>query len=170
MDLHRATVFQMGKALSNLLLWLDKAADHARAKGFDGDSLLSSRLAPDQFTLVRQVQAACDTAKFAAARLAGREAPSHEDAETTLDELRARIRATTAFLETFDPAAFEGAEERTVPLPFVPDRAARGEDYLIEFAQPNFYFHLTTAYAILRHNGVELGKRDYIGSIRLLPA
>lgn len=167
MSLHDASVSQMSKMLRNLQNWLDKAEAHAKAKGFEVDVLATARLAPDQYALVRQIQAACDGAKFTAARLAGIEAPKHPDEEKTIAELRARIRSTLAFLETVTPAQFEGAADREVTLAFLPGKAAKGSDYLVDMGLPNFYFHVTTAYAILRHNGVELGKYDYIGGARL---
>lgn len=162
-DLH-PFLREMRTMLVNLDAWLAKAIEHAKAKGFDPDVLAQARLAPDQFPLARQVQAACDSAKLAAARLAGKEAPAHPDEEKTLDELRARIGKATAFLDGLTREDFAGAAQQTVRLPFLPgDKGAVGLDYFIGFAQPNFFFHVTTAYAILRHNGVSLGKRDFIG-------
>jgi hypothetical protein len=166
MSLHDASVTQMSKMLRNAEGWLEKAEAHAKAKGYEVDVLAVARLAPDQYSLTRQLQAACDTAKFGAARLAAVEAPANPDTEKTVAELRARIRATLAFLETVTPEQFAGAAEREVTLAFMPGRAIKGADYLVDFALPNFYFHVTTAYAILRHNGVELGKYDYIGHAR----
>lgn len=153
--------------LANLLGWLDKAKVHAEDKSFEVDVLVGARLAPDQFSLDRQVQSACDSAKFIASRIGGLEAPKNDDTEKTIDELRERIASTIAFLDTVDAAAIDGAEEKSIKLAFLGDKSARAEDYVVEWALPNFYFHVTTAYAILRHNGIELGKRDYIGSIRL---
>jgi uncharacterized protein len=167
MSLHDASVSQMSKMLRNLEGWLDKAEAHAKLKGFEVDVLTSARLAPDQYPLVRQIQSACDTAKFTAARLAGVTAPSHPDTETTIAELRQRIRSTLAWLETVTPEQFAGAAEREVTLSFMPGKAMKGADYLVDMALPNFYFHTTTTYAILRHNGVELGKYDFIGHVRL---
>jgi uncharacterized protein len=165
MSLIHASVLQTRKMLTHLEGWLDKAIAHAKAKSFDPVVFLTARLAPDQYPLVRQVQSACDTAKFAAARLAGKEAPKHPDAEQTLDELRARIRAVALYLETFKASDFEGAEARPIALPFLEGKLMSGADYLTESALPNFYFHLNHAYAILRHNGVDVGKRDYIGKL-----
>jgi uncharacterized protein len=167
MSLHDASVSQMSKMLRNLAGWLDKAEAHAKTKKFDVDVLVVARLAPDQYALVRQIQSACDSAKFAAARLASVEAPKHPDEEKTIAELRQRIHSTLAFLETITPAHFEGAADREVLLPFMPGKAAKGAEYIVDFALPNFYFHVTTAYAILRHNGVELGKYDFIGAARM---
>jgi uncharacterized protein len=166
MSLHDASVSQMSKMLRNLEGWLDKAEAHAKAKGFEVDVLAVARLAPDQYALVRQVQASCDAAKFTAARLAGIPAPSHPDTETTIAELRQRIRSTLAYLETVTPEQLAGATEREVTLPFMPGKAMKGAAYLVDLALPNFYFHVTTAYAILRHNGVGLGKLDFIGHAR----
>ncbi|MCX4243442.1 DUF1993 domain-containing protein [Paraliomyxa miuraensis] len=167
MSLHDASVTQMSKMLRNLDAWLDKAKEHAKAKEFDVEVLVTSRLAPDQFPLVRQVQSACDSAKYAVARLSGVEAPAHPDEEKTVDELQARIRAVIAYMETVTPDAFEGASDRRVTLPFLPGKWTKGIEYFVDFAAPNFYFHVITAYAILRHNGVNLGKRDFLGHVRL---
>ena len=153
------------KTLENLEKWMDKAAEHAKARSFEVDVLAQARLAPDQFAFVQQVQAACDQAKYAAAYLGGKPAPSHPDTEQTFAELRERIRKCTSFLATFQERDFAGAEERKVAPPWLSGRWLRGEDYLVQMAVPNFFFHVTMAYAILRHNGVELGKMDYIGSL-----
>jgi hypothetical protein len=115
------------------------------------------------FPLVGQIQSACDGAKFVAARLSGKEAPKHPDTEQTLDEIRARIRSVLDYLSGFKESDFEGADERLVPLGFMPGKGLRAADYLHEMALPNTYFHLTTAYGILRHAGVELGKMDFLG-------
>ncbi|MDP2312642.1 MAG: DUF1993 domain-containing protein [Pseudomonadota bacterium] len=169
MSLYDASVPQLVKMLGNMERWLDKAAEHAAAKKFDVDTLLAARLAPDQYALVRQIQAACDAAKFAGARLAGKEAPVHPDTETTVAQLRARIQSVIAFLGTLTPADFDGAARRPVTLSFMPGMVIDGTDYLNELAIPNFYFHATTAYAILRHNGVNVGKSDFIGGMKLRP-
>jgi hypothetical protein len=153
-----------------MLGWLDKAEAHAQAKKFEVDVLATARLAPDQYALVRQVQSSCDVAKFAAARLAGVQPPSHPDTEQTVEELRQRVRSTLAFLETVTPEQFAGAAEREVALPFMPGKAIKGAHYIVDFALPNFYFHVTTTYAILRHNGVDVGKYDYIGHVRFYDA
>jgi len=166
MSLHDASVIQMSKMLRNAEGWLDKAEAHAKAKGFEVDVLAVARLAPDQYTLTRQIQAVCDTAKFAAARLAAVDPPAHPDTEKTIPELRARIRAVLSFLETVTPEQFAGAADRELALSFMPGKAIKGADYLVDFALPNFYFHVTTTYAILRHNGVALGKMDFIGHAR----
>jgi uncharacterized protein len=160
-----SSVLQLKKMLLHLDAWLDKAVVYANAKAFDPVVLVGARLAPDQYPLARQVQSACDTAKFAAARLAGKEAPKHPDTEQTIAELRARIQTTTGYLGTFKPTDFDGAESRLVALPYLEGKVLTGDDYLMEQVLPNFYFHVTTAYAILRHNGVGVGKRDFIGSL-----
>ena len=167
MSLYESSVPPLKKHLANLDRWLDAASAHATKKGFDVAVLLQARLAPDQYPLVRQVQAACDAAKFGAARLTGKEAPKHPDTEQTLDELHARVKSVLAYLETFKAADFAGADERFVELPFFEGKKLRAGDYLNELALPNFYFHATHVYAILRHNGVALGKRDFISSLSL---
>lgn len=167
MSLYEASVPPFKKMIDNLGRWLETAAAHADTKKFDPNVLVTSRLAPDQYPLVKQVQSACDSAKFAAARLTGKEAPKHPDTETTLDELRARVRTCSAYLATFKASDFDGAEARMITLPFLEGKLLTATEYLFGMATPNFYFHLTTAYAILRHNGVALGKMDYIGALDL---
>lgn len=161
------TVTQLAKMLDNMLVWLDKADEHATKKSFDANTLLAARLAPDQYPLVRQLQAATDAAKFAAARLAGKEAPKHPDTEQTIAEIRIRVRAVVEFIRSFKEADFVGGESRMVPLSFMPGKGLTGADYLDEMAVPNFYFHAITAYAILRANGVDVGKAVFIGSLNL---
>lgn len=171
MSMYSATVPQLSKMLTNLLSWFDKAEAYAAAKKFDANVLLAQRLAPDMFPLVRQLQSACDNAKFTVARLAGKEAPRHPDTETTFEELRARVRSTLDFLATITEADFVGAAERPVRLPYLPEnKRILGAHYLNQNALPNFYFHVTTAYAILRHSGVDLGKTDFIGGLPLVDA
>jgi hypothetical protein len=170
MPLYDATVPQFKKTLGQLNVWLDKAVEYATKKKFEPSVLLNARLAPDQFNFIRQVQGACDAAKFGAARVAGKTPPAQPDTETTLDELRARINATIAFLDTIKPEDFKGSESRKVSLSFMPGKVIAASDYLNEMALPNFYFHYTTAYAILRHNGVDLGKMDFLGSMKLQDA
>ena len=162
MSIYAVSVHQIRKMISNLDGFLAKAAEHAQKKGFDPNVLVVARLAPDQYALGRQVQAACDAAKFCAARISGREAPKHPDTETTLDELRARAQTVVSYLGEYTEADFEGADERLVSLQFAPGMVIRAQDYLVEMALPNFYFHVSMAYAILRHNGVDLGKADYL--------
>jgi len=154
-----------GKTLQNLERWMDKATAYAKARSFEVDVLAQARLAPDQFAFVRQVQSACDQAKYAAAYLGGKTAPSHPDTEQTFAELRQRIQKCLDFLGTVQAKDFAGASERKVAPPWLNGKWLRGDDYLVHVALPNFFFHATMAYAILRHNGVELGKMDYIGSI-----
>ena len=158
---------QMKKMLGQLDKWLEAAAAYAQAKSFDPNVFVGLRLAPDQFAFARQVQGACDTAKLLAARLAGKEAPSHPDTEQTLDELRARVRTVLAYLEGFSAKDFQGAATRVITQPRWEGKVMSGADYFLEHAVPNFFFHLTHAYAILRHNGVNIGKRDYLGALSL---
>ena len=158
---------QMKKQLGQIEKWLEAATAFAQAKSFDPNVFLGLRLAPDQFAFSRQVQLVCDTAKLAASRLSGKEAPSHPDNEQTIDELRARIRAVIGFLDGFTAKDFEGAATRSVTQPRWEGRVMTGADYFLEHAVPNFFFHLTHAYAILRHNGVSVGKRDYLGALSL---
>ena len=153
------------KMLDNLEKWMDKAAETAKERSFEVDVLADARLAPDQFSFVQQVQAACDQAKYAAAYLGGKPAPSHPDTEKTFAELRERIRKCTAFVATVGEKDLAGADERKVAPPWLEGRWLRGSDYLVQVAVPNFFFHVTTAYAILRHNGVPLGKMDYVGGL-----
>ena len=167
MSLYTASAPQLAKMLKSLDRWLTLASEQAKERSFDPAVLLVARLAPDQYTLMRQIQSACDAAKFAAARLTGKEAPKHPDTEQTLDEIRARIAAVVSYLDTFTAADFEGASQRDIALPFLEGKVMRGTDYLNEMVLPNFYFHVTTAYAILRHNGVKLGKIDFIGGLTL---
>jgi hypothetical protein len=152
------------RTLSNLLGWLDKAEAHAKAKNFDPAVLLASRLAPDMLPFTRQVQIATDAAKGCAARLAGHEVPKWADDEATLDELRARIRKTIDYVQSVPAEAIDGSEAREIVVPVRTGDPFRftGEAFLKHFALPNFFFHVTTAYALLRHNGVELGKRDFL--------
>jgi hypothetical protein len=160
-----AAVVQLTKMLKNLDRWLDKAVEHAEKKSFDPEVLLSARLAPDMYPLMRQLQAACDGVKFLAARLAGKDAPKHPDTETTLEQIRSRLRAVVEYAESFEAKDFAEAESRVVPLGFMPGKGTKAGEYRLAMASPNTYFHIVTAYAILRHNGVPLGKIDYIGSL-----
>ena len=154
------------KTLGNLSSILDKAAAHGQAKKIDPAVLLAARLFPDMFALAKQVQVACDFAKGAVARLAGVEPPKDDDSERTFDDLKARIARTIEYVSGFGEQHFEGADEREVVLK-IRDRTLsyRGLPYLAHVALPNFFFHVVTAYDILRHNGVELGKRDFIGQV-----
>jgi hypothetical protein len=166
-NLYEITVASFTRGLNNLQKWMDKAQAHADAKKFEVDTLVTARLAPDMYPFVKQVQIACDTAKFAAVRLTEKEAPKHEDNEKTFAELRQRINKALAYLATFKPADFNGAEDRRVPLPWAPGKWMHGGEYVPQMAGPNFYFHLTTAYDILRHNGVDVGKMDFIGDVNI---
>ena len=164
-SMYQASAPRFANTLNNLSAVLDKAAAHCEAKKIDPLVLAGSRLYPDMFPLLRQVQIACDNAKGAVARLAGLEVPKHEDTETTLEELKARIAKTIAFVATVKPAQVDGSEEKDVHLKLGKLEVTwKGMQYLCGFALPNFYFHVVTAYDILRHNGVEIGKRDYIGN------
>lgn len=165
-NLHDASVPVFDAMLKNLSTLLDKAAAHATAKNFDPAVLLQSRLAPDMFPLTRQVQIAADAAKFGIARLAGVDAPKFEDDETTIDALKARIEKTRAFIASVPRERFEGAESRRVEVPTrAQTYAFDGRTFLFQWAMPNFYFHVVTTYNLLRHNGVEIGKRDYLGQV-----
>lgn len=165
MNVYDMTVPQLIKILGQVRSWLDKAEAHAAQKKFDVGVLLEARLAPDQFPLTRQVQAACDQAKLNVARLAGVKAPPFEDNEKTLDELRARIDKTVDWLKTVTPEQLAGSEERTFTVPWMPGKGIKGADLLVSGALPNFYFHASHVYAILRHNGVDVGKRDFLGAL-----
>lgn len=149
---------------------LDKAAAHAEAKRVDTAVLGQTRLVPDMFPLTRQVQTACDFAKNATARVAGIEAPRFDDGERTIGELKARIDGTLAFLRQVDPAAVAAGADRSIEFPLGPQRRGRmpALAYLLHYALPNFHFHLTTAYAILRASGVDIGKIDYMGKVPAL--
>ncbi len=166
-NLYDATIPVLTKFLHNLEHWIDKAAAHADHKKFDPERFLTARLALDQYNLIGQVQGACDTAKYAAAKLTGQTPPSHPDTEKTIAEVRARIKTVLDYLGTFKREDFNGAEDRAVTYPFFSGKSLRGGDYLDHMVLPNFHFHLTTAYAILRHNGVELGKQDFLGELPL---
>ena len=163
--MHSASVPIFVRMLSNVNVWLDKADAHASAKKFDSSVYLSARLAPDMLTFTKQIQIACDTVKFCVARLAGVESPKFEDKETTIAELRERIDATIAYVKSVPAAQVDGSEEKDITIPRRDGSTImKGEAYLKHFALPNFFFHVTTAYALLRHNGVELGKMDYLGA------
>lgn len=163
-SMYQASVPLFERMLGNLIVVLEKGAAHAAAKNIDPAVFVNARLAPDMFALAKQVQIATDMAKGCAARLAGVEPPKYDDNEASFADLVARINKTIAFVKTFTPAQIDGSEDkqivlqmRTGPLEF------RGLPYLLHFVYPNFYFHVTTAYDILRHNGVEVGKMDFLG-------
>lgn len=162
---HYLTISQFSKMLGNLDRILDKGAAFADSKKIEMDVLLHSRLAPDQFHLIRQVQIACDSAKLAAARLSGKEAPVHEDKEKSLPELKKRIQDVISYLATFKPEDFQGCEERKISQPRWEGKYLTGAEFLLQHATPNVYFHITTAYAILRHNGLDVGKKDFLGEM-----
>ena len=166
LTMYSASVPVFVRMLGNVLTWLDKAEASAQARKFDPQVLLSARLAPDMLPLTKQVQIACDSAKFCLARLSGSDGPKFEDNETTVEQLRGRIRGTIAYLQSVPVDAIDGTEEREISVPRRDGAMAMtGESYLKQFSLPNFFFHITTVYALLRHNGVELGKSDYLGSL-----
>jgi uncharacterized protein len=166
LSVHAITVPVFVRALTNLSSILDKAAAHCEQKKIDPSVLLNMRLSPDMFPLTRQVQIACDFAKGASARLAGQAVPKWDDTEASIADLKARIQKTIDFVQTMPAAQIDAAPGRNVSV------TMRGEDksfesmtYLLQMALPNFWFHTTTAYAILRHAGVDIGKRDFIGPV-----
>jgi hypothetical protein len=165
--IHEIVVSQFGKMLGNLLAILGEAQKNAGERQFDVGVLLQSRLAPDQFNLMRQLQVACDTAKLGAARLADAEkdAPVHADNEQTLGEIEARIKSVMSYLGGLSPADFAAAAERRISQPRWKGKTLSGQEFLIQHVIPNFYFHVTMAYAILRHNGVAIGKKNYLGDM-----
>ena len=164
-SMYQASVPRFINILGNLSLILDKAQAYADAKKLDPAALTTSRLFPDMLPMSAQVQIACDAAKGAAARLAGVDSPVFEDTEKTMAELKARIAKTIAFLRTIEPVQIDGTEEKEIVIKRG-DKETRykGMQFLLGHATPNFYFHVATTYNILRHNGVEIGKRDYIGN------
>ena len=156
---------QMKKHLGQLDKWFDATVTFAEGKSIDPNVFLGFRLAPDQFPFSRQVQLTCDTAKLATSRLTGKDAPVYPDTEASIEDLRARVRSIIAFLDTLTEADFEGAATRTVSHPRWGAKTLAGSDYFLEHAMPNFFFHLSHVYAILRHNGVSVGKHDYLGAL-----
>ena len=165
-SMYQASVPVFIRMLTNLVAILEKAVVHAEARKIDPSVLVNARLFPDMFPLSRQVQIATDLAKAGPARLAGLQPPSFEDTEKTFPELIERVRRTVAFLETLRPEQIDGAEERSVTWPTRgTTRTLPGLQYLLNHVAPNVYFHITTTYNILRHNGVELGKQDFLGPI-----
>lgn len=162
-SMFQASVPVFIRNLNNLSAILDKAAAYADAKKIDHAVMLNLRLYPDMLNFTKQIQIAADFAKGAAARLAGVEVPKYEDTETSFADLKARIQKTIAFVQTFTPAQIDGSEERDITLTVGGNKLElKGQPYLLHMAMPNFYFHATTAYAILRSNGVEIGKRDFV--------
>ena len=166
LSMYKASVPVFIRGLDNLSTFLRKGATHAAARKIDPAVVVNARLYPDMFPLSRQIQIATDHARGAPARLAGMERPAYADTETTFDELQARIAKTIAFIATLKPEQIDGSEARDVTVPIRGNNAVfKGQPYLLDFAIPNFYFHSVTAYAILRHSGVELGKPDFIGAL-----
>jgi len=164
-SMHSASAPVFVRMLGNLLAWLDKAEAHAAARKFDAANYLGLRLAPDMLTFTRQIQVASDAAKGCMARLSAQEAPKWEDNEASFAELRARIQKTIDYVRSFEPAQIDGSEGREVTIPRRSGEPLKfsGEMFLKHYALPNFFFHVTTAYALLRHAGVEIGKADYLG-------
>lgn len=165
-SMHDASVPVFVQMLGGLRAVLQKAASHAAERSIDQSVYLQARLYPDMFALVRQVQIACDFAKGVCGRLAGADLPAFEDKEQSFEQLQQRIDATLAFIQGLDSSAFEGSERREILLrPGTPkERRLDGQSYLLRYGLPQFFFHVTTAYALLRHNGIDVGKRDYMGS------
>jgi uncharacterized protein len=162
-----AQLSALAATLGQIDSWLTKAEAFAATKSFDPAVLLVARLAPDQFPLLKQVQIACDWVKNGHARMANQPAPAHAGSEQTIADLRARIASVLTYAATFTHDAFLGAETRLITSTRTPGKGALGSDYLRQTITPNFYFHATTVYAILRHNGVDLGKADFIGPTTL---
>jgi len=162
-------IAQFVKMLNNLSAILDKAEAYSETRKFDVANLLGARLAVDQFNFTRQVQMVCDVAKTFAARLSGQEVPRDEDTETTLPQLQARIQKTVQYLQTFKAEDFKGWEDRQITNPRREGKFISGFEFFMHAAVPNFYFHMTTAYSILRHNGLEIGKKDYLGEVNYRP-
>jgi uncharacterized protein len=163
-------VEQCTQSLNNLETCLDKAERHSATKKVDVGALMTGRLAPDMKDFIYQVQSASDYVKAAAAWLSGQVPPKHEDTEQTIEELRARIRKTVAFSESVKEAQYAGASERKVKLSWAPGKVINGKDYLLQVTIPNTFFHIAMAYAILRHNGVDVGKMDFLGPMNFVDA
>jgi uncharacterized protein len=163
-------VSQCTQSVRNVLTWLDKADLTATDRNFNADVLMDSRLAPDMKPFVYQIQSACDYLKGAAAWLSGQSPPKHEDNERTIEDARKRIRKTVAFAEGVREEQYAQASERNISLSWMPDKVIGGGDYLRQITIPNLYFHLAVAYAILRHNGVDVGKMDFLGPMNFVEA
>lgn len=163
--IYEISVQSFKRGLGNLIKILEKAEIHSETKKFPFENLLNSRLFPDQFQLTKQIQIACDTAKLCVARITGKEAPVHEDSEKNLNELKIRIQSVIQYLESYKEEDFKSVNDIKVSQPRWEGKYLTGFEYLTHHAIPNFYFHITTAYAILRHNGVEIGKKDYLGEM-----
>jgi len=165
LSMYQAAIPPLSHSLSNLISILHKAADHAEAKKIDPAVLINSRLYPDMFPLSRQIQIASDVARRGVARLAGVEAPSIEDNEVSFADLSNRLQEAIAYLKTFTPDQIDGTESKSISLPIGTETMTfEGQPFLLYFVLPNVYFHVTTAYNILRHCGVEIGKRDFLGA------
>ena len=165
-SMYQASAPRFVNTLNNLSAILDKAQAHADAKKIDVMALTSFRLFPDMLPMTKQVQIACDSAKGAMARLAGVEIPKHEDNEQTIADLKARIAKTVAFIQTIKPAQVDGSDDRDIALKRGgKDVTYKGMQYLLGYAYPNFYFHVVTTYNMLRHNGIEIGKNDFLGTV-----
>lgn len=162
---YEITIIQFSKTLKNLEAILDKASAQAAEKKVEFEVYLNSRLVPDQFNLIRQVQIACDTAKLCAARLTGKTAPVHDDTEKTLSDLKTRIAEVVSYLATYSAADFKDSATIKVSQPRWEGKYLTGAEFAVQHAIPNLYFHVTTAYAILRHNGITIGKKDYLGDM-----
>jgi hypothetical protein len=166
LSMYQASIPVFIRGFENLISILKKAEGHAEEKKIDTNAFIQARLFPDMFPLVRQVQIATDVVKGGMARLAGAEVPSYPDTETTFPELLARIEKLIGYLKAFKPEQIDGSEDRTISLKVGgQEMNLQGQPYLLDFIIPNFYFHLTTTYALLRHNGVEIGKKDFLGSL-----
>jgi hypothetical protein len=165
LSMYSASAPVFSRILGNMLNWLDRAEAHAQARKFDPDNYLGLRLAPDMLPFARQIQIVSDGAKGCMSRLAGTEIPKWEDTEASLDDLRARIRKTIEHVQSFSAAQIDGSDSRPIVVPMRGGDGLNfsGETFLKHFALPNFFFHATTAYALLRHAGVELGKADFLG-------
>ena len=165
------TIRQFARTLKNLDAVLSKAEAYATQRGFDVNNLLSARLSPDMLPFVAQIRIACDNAKMAAANLSGKPAPKHEDTEKTFEELHARIGKALSFIDSVTESDFAAIKaDQPVKLGYPPNKALRAQDYLLARQIPNFYFHVVTAYDILRQGGVDLGKNDYLGDLPLVDA
>ena len=169
LSMYQASIPVFINGLNNIVAILAKAAPYAESKKIDPSVLLNARIAPDMFALTRQIQIATDGAKGCAARLAGIEIPSYEDNESSLEDLQARIAKTIAFLQSVTAAQIDGSEEKQVTIRLRGKEVSfAGQPYLLNFVLPNFYFHLTTTYNILRHNGLEIGKGDFLGPVDII--
>ncbi|MCE9575332.1 MAG: DUF1993 domain-containing protein [Deltaproteobacteria bacterium] len=165
--MYQALVGQMCKHLVQLEHWLDATVAYAESKKIDADRFLDFRLAPDQFALARQIQITCDTAKLGASRICGKDAPVHADTEKTIAEIKTRVEDVRAYLAHFGAVDYDGAALRVITQPRWEGKTMTGADYFLEHVTPNFFFHLSHTYAILRHNGVPLGKRDFLGPLTM---